>query len=96
MTGVNERMGVNGVSEMMVVNGEKCWRNAGNEWRQRALLWVGKKCTSPNYSKKIEKRVGLGAAAVARLGQVSKFAAQFFKNQQQWINVYLREILIMR
>ena len=38
----------------------------------------------------------LGRDAVARLGQVSKFAAQFFKNQQQWKNVYLREILIMR
>ena len=39
---------------------------------------------------------GLGTEAVARLGQVSKFAAQFFKNQQQWKNVYLQEILIMR
>ena len=75
MTGVNERLGVNGV------NGEKCWRNedwnAGNEWRQRALLRVGEKCKSSNYSKKIEKMGGLGSEAVARLRQVSKFAAQF-------------------
>lgn len=32
-----------GVNEMMGVNGEKCRRNAGNEWRQRVLLWVGEK-----------------------------------------------------
>ena len=65
----------------------------GNSWQ---LLRDGEKCTSSNYSKKIEKMGALGREAVARLRQVSKFAAQFFKNQQQWKNVYLREILIMR
>lgn len=68
----------------------------GEQLEIAGFLRVGEKCKSPNYSKKIEKMGALGREAVARLRQVSKFAAQFFKNRQQWKNVYLQEILIMR